>query len=107
MTVAILGIDPARRVFHLHGVDGHGRAVVPGRVSRAKPAEALVQLAPKAVAMEACRGAHCWGRRFRDLGLEVIGRRRLRSSWTPRQLHRRPWCRGVELRSHPEPEDRL
>jgi transposase len=41
------------------------------RVSRAKLAEAVVQLAPTAVAMEACCGAHYWGRRFRDLGLEV------------------------------------
>ena len=71
MTVAILGIDLAKRLFHLHGVDEHGRAVVSKRVSRAKLAEAVVQLAPKAVAMEACCGAHYWGRRFRDLGLEV------------------------------------
>jgi transposase len=58
-------------VFHLHGVDGHGWAVVSKRVSRAKLTEAVVQLAPKVVAMEACCGAHYWGRRFRDLGLEV------------------------------------
>jgi transposase len=31
----------------------------------------MVQLAPKTVAMEACCGAHYWGRRFRDLGPEV------------------------------------
>jgi transposase len=71
MTVAILGIDLAKHVFQLHGVDAHGRAVVCKRVSRAKLAETVVQLAPKVVAMEACCGAHYWGRRFRDLGLEV------------------------------------
>jgi transposase len=71
MTVAILGIDLAKRVFHLHGLDAHGRAVVSKRVGRAKLAETVVQLAPKVVAMEACCGAHYWGRRFRDLGLEV------------------------------------
>ena len=58
MTIAMLGIDLAKRVFHLHGVDEHGRAVVSKRVSRAKLAEAVVQLAPTAVAMEACCGAH-------------------------------------------------
>src|SRR3954454_16674972 len=71
MTVAVLGIDLAKRIFHLHGVDARGRPVVSKRVSRAKLVEAVVQLAPKVVAMEACCGAHYWGRRFRDLGLEV------------------------------------
>jgi transposase len=71
MTIAILGIDLAKRVFQLHGVDGHGRALVSKRVSRAKLVEVVVQLAPRVVAIEACGGAHYWGRRFRDLGLEV------------------------------------
>jgi transposase len=71
MTIALLGIDLAKRVFHLHGVDEHGRVVSSKRVSRAKLVEAVVQLAPRVVAMEACCGAHYWGRRFRDLGLEV------------------------------------
>jgi transposase len=71
MTIAVLGIDLAKRVFQLHGIDAHGRAVVSKRVSRAKLAEAVVQLAPRLVAMEACCGAHHWARRFRELGLEV------------------------------------
>jgi transposase len=71
MTVAVLGIDLAKHVFQLHGVDAHGGAVVSKRVSRAKLAETVAQLAPQVVAMEACCGAHHWGRRFRDLGLEV------------------------------------
>jgi transposase len=58
MMVAVLGIDLAKRVFHLHGVDTHGRAVVSKRVGRAKLAAAVVQLAPRLVAMEACCGAH-------------------------------------------------
>ena len=71
MSIAVLGIDLAKHVFQLHGVDAHGRAVVSKRVSRAKLVETVVRLAPRAVAMEACCGAHYWGRRFRDLGLEV------------------------------------
>jgi transposase len=70
MMVAVLGIDLAKRVFQLHGVDARGRPMVSKRVSRAKLAEAVVQLAPRVVAMEACCGAHYW-RRFRDLGVEV------------------------------------
>jgi transposase len=71
MSIVVLGIDLAKHVFQLHGVDEHGRAVVSRRVSRAKLAETVAQLAPRVVAMEACCGAHYWGRRFRDLGLEV------------------------------------
>jgi transposase len=71
MTIAVLGIDLAKHVFQLHGVDAHGRAVVSKRVSRVRLAETVLQLAPRLVAMEACCGAHYWGRRFRDLGLEV------------------------------------
>jgi hypothetical protein len=48
-------------VFHLHGIDAHGPAVVSKRVSRAKLAETVVQLAPREMAMEACCGAPCWG----------------------------------------------
>jgi transposase len=71
MTIAVLGIDLAKRVFQLHGVDAHGRVVVPQRVSRGRLVETVVQLAPDVVAMEACCGAHHWGRRFRELGVEV------------------------------------
>ena len=71
MSIAVLGIDLAKHVFQLHGVDAHGRAVVSKRVSRAKLADTVAQLAPRVVATEACCGAHYWGRRFRDLGLEV------------------------------------
>jgi transposase len=42
MTVAVLGIDLAKRVFQLHGIDTHGRAVVSRRVSRGKLVETVV-----------------------------------------------------------------
>jgi transposase len=71
MTVAVLGIDVAKRVFQLHGIDAHGRVVVSRRVSRDKLVETVLQLATQLVAMEACCGAHHWGRRFRGLGIDV------------------------------------
>jgi len=36
MTIAVLGIDLAKHVFQLHGVDEHGRGLVSEQVSRAK-----------------------------------------------------------------------
>ena len=51
-TVAVLGIDLAKHVFHLHGVDAHGRTVVSKRVSRAKLVEAV-----ELIALSACETA--------------------------------------------------
>lgn len=56
-------------------------------MSRAKLAEAVVQLAPRVVAMEACCGAHCWGRRFRELSIEV---------WLIHARFVRPYVKGVK-----------
>ena len=43
MTVAVLGIDLAKRVFRLHDIDPHRRAVVSWRVNRGKLVETVVQ----------------------------------------------------------------
>ena len=71
MTVAVLGIDLAKRVFRLHGIDAPGRVIVSRRDGRDKLVEAAVQVAHEIVAMEACCGLHHWGRRFYDLGIGV------------------------------------
>ncbi len=71
MRIEVMGIDLAKQLFQLHGVDAQGRALVAKRVSRAKLVETVIHLAPRVVAMEACGGAHHWARRFRELGMEV------------------------------------
>lgn len=71
MQIEVLGIDLAKQVFQLHGVDARGRALTSRRVGRAKLVETVVRLAPRIVAMEACSGAHHWARTFRELGMEV------------------------------------
>lgn len=67
----LLAIDLGKQAFHLHGIDADG-VVVSRKVSRAKLDGAVAELAPRAVAMEACASAHHWGRRF-----EADGRRAL------------------------------
>ena len=105
MTIAVLGIDLAKHVFQLHGVDAYGGAIMSKRVGRAKLAEAVVQLAPRVVAMEACCGAHYWGRRFRDLGLEVRLEHhapaggRINSRIRNPKLQQRP-CKGGSIDPH-------
>ena len=65
MTIVTLGIDLAKNVFALHGVDATGRAVlVRPSVPRAKLREVVAALPPCLIGMEACSGAHHWARLF-------------------------------------------
>jgi transposase len=66
--ITLLAIDLAKRVFQLHGVDARGVCVMRRQVSRAQLLRLLSQLPPCTVAMEACAGAHQWGRRIEGLG---------------------------------------
>lgn len=72
MAIVTLGIDLAKNVFALHGVDATGRAIlVRPSVSRAKLLETVAGLPPCLVGMEACSGAHHWARLFQDHGHTV------------------------------------
>jgi len=65
------GLDIAKQVFQVHGVNEHG--VVKGRkaLPRAKVLEFFVQLPPCLIGIEACGGAHYWGRELTKLGHTV------------------------------------
>ena len=69
--VKVLGIDLAKDVFHLHGVDGSGRVVLRKRLRRREVMGWMENLPPCLVGMEACSGAHYWARKFRAMGHEV------------------------------------
>lgn len=59
MTVVFLGIDLAKNVFALHGVDAAGKpCLVRPQVRRDQLTELIVKLPPCTIAMEACSGAH-------------------------------------------------
>jgi transposase len=66
-----LGIDVAKNVFQLHGVDARGRAVLSRRVKRNQLLHAVASLPPCVIGMEACASAHHWGRAFEQLGHTV------------------------------------
>lgn len=70
-SIKILGIDLAKTIFHVYGVDSQGSCVVSKRMSRGKLPEFLATLPRCVVAMEACGSSHYWGRRFREFGHEV------------------------------------
>ena len=69
--IVTLGIDLAKNIFQLHGVDGQGKVVLKKRLSRSKLIEVMSNLPPCLVGMEACGGAHYWARLFREMGHRV------------------------------------
>lgn len=70
-TIAVLGIDLAKRVFALHGVDTLGRPLLRKLVSRSELGRIIAKLPPCLIGMEACSGAHEWARRFEAYGHTV------------------------------------
>jgi transposase len=71
MQVTILGIDLAKNVFRLHGVDAEGRPVLRKQLRRAQLLPFMRQLTPCLVGLEACHSAHYWGRELEKLGHAV------------------------------------
>jgi transposase len=67
----VVGIDMAKQVFPLVGMDAHGTILLRKRLSRAQVMACIAQLPPTLIGMEACGGAHDWTRRFRAVGHEV------------------------------------
>ena len=69
--VTTVGIDLAKSVFSLHGVDAAGKAMFRRTVRRDRLLETVAGLSPCLIGMEACSGAHEWGRRFQAYGHTV------------------------------------
>ena len=68
-----VGIDLAKNVFQLHGVDRHGKAVWRRRLTRDKWLKVLLEKVEPGceIGMEACAGAHHWARQLRAKGFTV------------------------------------
>jgi transposase len=69
--VSTIGLDIAKSVFQIHGVDNDGTVVIRKRVSRAKVLEFLSALPRCLIGMEACPSAHHWSRQLQALGHTV------------------------------------
>jgi transposase len=72
MAIVTVGIDLAKNVFAVHGVDESGKpALVRPEVPRAKLLELIAHLPPCLIGMEAWSGAHHWAREFAKFGHTV------------------------------------
>src|SRR5450631_2408866 len=66
--VSTIGLDIAKSVFQVHGVDDAGTVLIRKRVSRSKMLEFFAELPPCLIGIEACPSAHHWGRKLQTLG---------------------------------------
>ena len=71
MEIKALGIDLAKSVFQLHGVDVEGRAVLRKKLRRSAVLDVLRGLPPCLIGMEACASSHHWAREIAALGHDV------------------------------------
>lgn len=69
--IKVLGIDLAKNVFQLHGTNAQGKCVLRKRLTRTKLIEFVANLPPCVIGIEACGGAHYWGRLFKQMGHTV------------------------------------
>jgi transposase len=69
--VTTIGLDLAKSVFQVHGVDGDGQTVVVKRLTRSKLLPFFAKLPACLVGMEACSSSHYWARELAALGHDV------------------------------------
>ena len=75
--VTTIGLDIAKSVFQVHGVDDAGAVTIRKRIGRSKVLEFFANLPSCLIGIEACPAAHHWGRELQALGHTV--KRKLRT----------------------------
>ena len=73
MKVTTVGIDLAKNVIQVHGVDRQGKTVLKKQLKRDQVASFFAEYAcvPSGRGMEACGSAHYWARKLQSFGREV------------------------------------
>src|SRR5215831_839414 len=71
MKITTVGLDIAKTVLQVHGVDERGAPVLRKQLRRGQVLSLFANLTPCVIGMEACRGAHHWARQLQKLGHTV------------------------------------
>ncbi len=71
MNITRVGIDLAKQVFQIHGVDRTGKILIRKQLRRAQMLIYFTKLSPCLIGMEACGSSHYWGRELSKLGHDV------------------------------------
>src|SRR3974390_2557591 len=76
MQITTIGLDLAKNVFQVHGIDAAEKVVVRKQLRRRQMLEFFKALPPCLIGMEACATSHYWARELTKLGHEVRSVRR-------------------------------
>ena len=68
MNITTIGIDLAKNVFQVHGVDARGKAVLKRQLRRDQMASFFANLPACVIGMEACASSHHWARKLQGMG---------------------------------------
>ena len=71
MQITTIGLDIAKNVFQVHGIDAAEKVVLRKQLRRGQVLKFFASLRPCLVGMEACASAHYWARELTKLGHEV------------------------------------
>ena len=68
MKITTVGIDLAKNVFQVHGIDERGTIMLRKQLRRDQVATFFANLSPGVIGMEACGSAHYWARKLQGFG---------------------------------------
>ena len=71
MQISTIGVDLAKNVFQVHGVDSQGKVVLTRQLRRKQMIEFFCKIPPCLIGMEACATSHYWARELSKLGHTV------------------------------------
>jgi transposase len=71
MQITTIGLDIAKSVFQVHGIDAAGEILLRRRLTRARVLPFFAKLGPCLIGIEACATSHYWARELRELGHDV------------------------------------
>ena len=91
-----IGLDLAKNVFQVHGVDAEGNVVIRRQLRRSRVLPFFKRLPPCLVGVEACATAHHWARQLIGLGHEV-------KLMPPNYVKRSPTSSGARMTRRTRP----
>ncbi len=71
MNISTIGLDLAKNVFQVHGIDNTGKVIVRRTLRRRQMIPFFAKLEPCLIGIEACGTSHFWSRELEALGHEV------------------------------------
>jgi transposase len=73
MKITTVGLDLAKNVFQVHGVDERGKVVLKKQLKRQQVLGLFSNMPPCLIGMDACSGAHFWARRLQERWPRLFG----------------------------------